>query len=390
MNNPFDRFMRNYLFFIILILFLNGCKKPSAELLYIEDLLKTKPDSALKFLENKGVDSYKSDLDKAYYGLLLSKAIDKNNKRCFNDSLLNQSILFYKKEKIRDQLALCYFYKARFYKFSQKFDSASQYHIKALNILENSKEYYYIGKIYSDLGDICSFQSEYDEALKRYLISSRYFQKANDTFDVKYKNIDFGRIYRFKKDNIKAHRYYLRAIEKTNDSLLIGTTFQEMGMNYYKMNKKDSAEFYLKESLRYPYNGTSYAIRHFSLGEIYLDAKKYKLAINHALTALKYATSFYNQRDCYRILANSEYYLGDFGKMGEYLWKYQEYADSIRVLENQTKSVVIEDFNNKSEETIGAKNNMILNTIILLLLTLFVSFLAYYYYLRTGRIRFCY
>ena len=74
MNNPFDRFMRNYLFFIILILFLNGCKKPSAELLYIEDLLKTKPDSALKFLENKGVDSYKSDLDKAYYGLLLSKA----------------------------------------------------------------------------------------------------------------------------------------------------------------------------------------------------------------------------------------------------------------------------------------------------------------------------
>lgn len=385
MNNPFDRFMRNYLFILSLIIVLNGCRKPSAELLYIDDLLKTKPDSALKFLETKGVDSYTSDLDKAFYGLLYYTALDKNDKLAQNDYLIDFSINYFHERNQKKELARSYYYKARYLKKNQKFEDATKYYFKSLDLLKNSHDDYYLGKIYADLGSICGLQKEEESALEKYKLAFKCFKRANETIESALQLVDIGREYKFLKNEKKAFYYFRKAIKESAAPIVLGYAYQDLGVLFYKMGKLDSAFFYIKNSLKYPYRGNCYSIRCNMLASIYYDFNQYDSAIYYSTKALNYPTTFYNQRECYRILANSEYYLGDFDKMGEYLWKYQEYTDSVRNLETQTKSVVIEDFNEKSEETAGAKNDMILNTTILMLLTLFVSYLAYFYYRRTRK-----
>jgi len=76
---------------------------------------------------------------------------------------------------------------------------------------------------------------------------------------------------------------------------------------------------------------------------MFFDINQYDSAFQYATLALKYPSTFYNQRDCFRILANTEYSLKDFKQMAVYLAKYQDCTDSVRKIETQTKTTVLED-----------------------------------------------
>ena len=171
----------------------------------------------------------------------------------------------------------------------------------------------------------------------------RYFQLVKDYYDASYTLVYIGRIYRFLKDNRKALENYRKAISLIKDSFLYGLAFQEIGINYYKSKSYDSSLFYLKKSLKFPYTGTSYAVRCTFLGDVYYDILQYDSAFYYAKLSLKYPSTFFNQRDSYRILANSEYNKHNFAKAEFYMVKYQECTDSVRQIEIQTKSTVLED-----------------------------------------------
>ena len=333
-----------YCMILLSCIFVYSCSFMPNEIKNAERIMESDPDSALHILQHMHTNSIMmSSSDRALFGLLLFQALDKNSKPLQPDSVINFSLNYYQNVNDKPHLATSYFFKARIYKQAQRFDDATLLYLKALDLNQNTKDYALLGKIYSDMGDICSLQKDYTESLKKYQKSIEYYNQIGDTINACYKLIDIGRIYCYMNDYTKARKYYNKALSQTLDSLLQGTAFQEIGITCYKTKQYDSAQHYLRESIKYPYKGTNYAIRCYTLADLFFDINQYDSAFHYATLALKYPTTFYNQRDCYRILANSEYSRKDFKQMAIYMTKYQDCTDSVRKIENQTKTSVLED-----------------------------------------------
>jgi len=314
-----------------------------------EQVMETAPDSALHLLQGMRIDHSMSSADRALYGLLYFQALDKNNLPLKPDSLINFSLSYYSNKKDNSRLPYCYFYKARIFKIAQRYDEATIWYLKALDQLQNNKNYDLLGKIYADMGDICSFQSDYKAAREKYQLSADCFNRLGKSIDAGYRILDIGRTYHFAKEYQKALQYFRKALSQTTDSLLCGSAFQEIGVNYYWAKQYDSAQHYLRESISYPYEGNDFAIRCYNLADMYFDIAQYDSAYLYASKSLKYPGNFFTKRDCYRILANTAYVKGDFKQMAKFMTKYQVCTDSVRKIEIQTKTSVLEDLHLTTE-----------------------------------------
>ncbi|HEY6914306.1 MAG TPA: hypothetical protein VI413_06490 [Paludibacter sp.] len=320
------------------------------EMKQAEQIMETSPDSALHILQHMQSIQTMSDANRALYGLLYFEALDKNNKPLQPDSLISFSLNYYQSHNKKNYLAKCYYYKARILKSTQRFDDATMLYLKALDLIsDNQENYLLLGKIYSDMGDICIMQKDYNESLRKFNESVSWFTKARNKVEASYRVISIGKVYHFQRRYIKALQFYERALSQTRDSLLQGFAFQEIGINYFWAKQYDSAQYYLRKSLQFPYKGTNYAIRSSNLGDLFFEQQQYDSAFFYASLALKYPTTFFNQRECYRILANTEYQRRDFDKMGFYISKYQDCTDSVRKIEIQTKTTVLEDMHQTTQ-----------------------------------------
>ena len=326
-------------FFILLV----GCSLLPNDLKEAETILQTNPDSALNILKKIRPSNFVSDGEKALYGLLYFEALDKSKLSLKPDSLINFSLSYYLRSNDNLKLAKSYYFKAKTLKIAQQFDDATILYLRALDLLKNGKENQLLGKIYSDMGDISSLQMDYTESLKKYNQSLIYLYNAGDSIEASYSLIYIGRVYRFLKNYKTAQSYYKKASANTKDSLSNGLAFQEMGINYYKDKQLDSAQAYLRKSLLYPYTNNNFAIRNYILADLFFDIQQYDSASHYANTALKYPSTFFIQRDCYRILSNTQYIKKDFKQLAYYLSKYQDCTDSVRKVETQTKSSVLEN-----------------------------------------------
>ncbi len=337
--------------------------------------MESNPDSALHILQHIQPGQTFNDADRALYGILLFQTLDKNNKLLQPDSAISFSVRYYENRNENKNLAIAYYYKARLYKKIQRFDNATELYLKALDIFQKNENYIFLGKVYSEIGDICTMQKDYKEALSKYKTAFKYFQVVNDTIQTSYKMIDIGRAHRFLKEHDKALESYRKAIYQRKDSLLFGSVFQEIGLNYLDSKKYDSAKFYLRESLKFPYKGTNYAIRCCYLGDVFFKVNQFDSASYYANFALNYPATFFNQRDCYRILANTEYMRGDFQRMGQYMTKYQECTDSVRQIEIQTKSTVLEDIHETKSAFVKSKHFSLILAFVILIIILVSYFI---------------
>jgi len=354
-------------------LFLIGCTSMPIDLKLAEQALKEKPDSALVFLHRIPLKTLSKD-NRAFYGILLFQALDKTNQTLQPDSVINFSVNYYQESSKERELAISYYYKARLYKKAQQFDKATGLYLKALDIFQNSDNFYFLGKIYSDMADVCAFQKDYKESLFKYELSSKYFQKASDSIEACNKLIDIGRVYKFLNNPQKAHWYYNKAISQTTDSTVIGAAFQEIGINYFYLKNYDSAKYVLRQSLLYPFRGTSYSIRCYIIADAYFETNQLDSAMYFSQLAFNYPSTFFIQRECYRILANTEYRRGNFDSMGTYFKKYQECTDSVRQIEIQTKSTILEEIHETKGAVVKSKYFSFILAVIILVITL----LGYY------------
>ena len=339
-----------------------------------EKVMDSNPDSALQILKKMHPSQSLTDADRALYGIVLFQALDKSSKPLQPDSILNFSIKHYQNSNDKRHLALAYYYKALQYKRIQQFDKATLLYLKSLDLIKTEKNFILLGKIYSDLGDICSFQKDFSESLKKYQESFSNYKKANDTLNVSYKIIDIARMHFFMKEYSTARKYYKKALTESTDSCLHGQVYQEMGINFYWAKQLDSARYFFSKSLLYPYKGTNYAIRCFNLADLYFDTNQYDSAYKYASKAFKYPNTIFIQRECYRILTNTEYSRGDFKQMAKYMSKYQNYTDSVRKIENQTKTSILEDLHDTSGTISKSKKFLLILGIIILA----ISFLSFF------------
>lgn len=103
--------MKQVPFLILLIILLASCQQTSHKLRLVEEIIDNQPDSALKILRNIDYKNEKSNGDKALYGILMFKALDKNYQTLAPDSLINFSIDYYQKENDNEKLGEALFFK---------------------------------------------------------------------------------------------------------------------------------------------------------------------------------------------------------------------------------------------------------------------------------------
>lgn len=354
---------------LILCILLVGCSLMPNEMKTAERIMDSNPDSALHILQRMQPNQTLLDADRALYGILLFQALDKSDKNLQPDSIINFSVRYYEQSNDKTHLAIAYYYKARLYKKVQQFDKATMLYLKSLDIIQNN-DFELFGKIYSDLGDICATQTDFQASLSKQLKSFQFFIKAGDSISANYKMLDVGRIYRILNDYKTARQYYNKVLLSSKDSFLHGSAYQEIGISFCDAKKYDSAEFFLRKSLRYPYKGSNFAIRNYKLADLYFDMNKFDSATTYALNSLKYQANFITKRECYRILANSRYSLGDFKQMAIYMSKFQECTDSVRKIETQTRTTVLEDLHETSGAVSKSKRFLIILGIIIFFISL--------------------
>jgi tetratricopeptide (TPR) repeat protein len=362
----------------VFFLLLFACSLAPSKLKIAEELLENNPDSALYMLQHMPSVKKMSEANRALYGFLVFQALDNKDKSLQPDSLIDFSINYYFGTNNKLNLAKSYFLKARMYKKRQRFEDAVTLYLKSLDLINSTDNYLLLGRIYSDLGDICILQKDYNESFKKIFKSIDCFNKAGNKVEASYRVVTIGKIYRVRKDLKKAQKYYKQALSITSDSLLQGFAFQEIGVTYYWAKQYDSAQYYLRKSLRFPYTGTNYAIRCFVLADLMYDIGRLDSAATYALLSLKYPGTYYNRRDCYRILTNCEYWKNNIEQMGKYMSLYQDYTDSVRKIEIQAKASLLESLHNKNQETTGTKRSMIWIVSMLILVLLFSTIIVYF------------
>jgi len=370
------------LFLPLFCLLFIGCSLSPNELRTAERIMENHPDSALHILQHIPHNKYKSESNRALFGLLLFQALDKNHKTLQPDSLIDYSISYYLNQNDKAHLAISYFYKGRMYKYATHYEEATSFYLKALDYANDQSDDLLLAEIYGDMGAICFIQDDYKKSREKYQLAYDCLNQAGKKVDASYKLLDIGRTYCAEKDYITAQKYIRKSLAQTRDSLLCGLAIQEMGVNYYWTKQYDSAQYYLQKSLLFPSVGYNFGIRSYILADVFYNIEQYDSAYHYASISIKHPSNFYTHRECYRILVNVEYLRKDIKQMGKYMQQYQIYTDSIRKIESQTKSTVLESLHNTSVETNKTKQQ---NTLIIWLAILVIGTSIFIYYLLNKR-----
>jgi tetratricopeptide (TPR) repeat protein len=327
-----------------------SCSLMPNELKRAEQLIETAPDSALQILQHLSPDKYKSDQNRALYGLLIIQTLDKKLLPLKPDSLLNFAMSYYQEHPDNERLAKCYFYKARLYKYSSLYEQAMNYYLKALDQAKNSENNFLLGRINLDLGEIYCIQKDFVLSRKKFQLAHSYFSKAKSQFYAFYSLLSIGETYHYAKEYKIAQNYYRRILNQAKDSLEKGSLYQDMGINFYDFKKYDSAYYYFKEILNYPYVKNNKSLRYLYLSNIYFDSKQCDSASYYAKTALQFNPDINTQQDCYRLMTNCEFINGHTKNVTIYMSKYVKLGDSIRKIDAQIKGSYIETMHSTRQE----------------------------------------
>ncbi|MBV5282749.1 MAG: hypothetical protein JZU53_10005 [Paludibacter sp.] len=359
-----------------------SCSKTPNELKIVEKIMEEHPDSALQILQKLPPEKYSSDASRALFGILLFQALDKNYLPLQPDSLINFSIDYYLKQKDEKYLAIAYFYKGRKLYSQKEYEKATKEFLSSIENCTNNTNNLLLGKNYSDLAAISFMQKENIEARKKYLKASSIFNKAKRPEFVLNEFLNIGQTYVVEKKYNIARLYYKKVYLLSTDSFTLGTALAEIGTSYYKNDQYDSSLYYYKQSFTYPIREGSLAIRYYTLAGVFYNISQYDSASFYALKSMKYPAGFHVKKECCRIVVNAAYNRKDMKTMNKYMSKYQECTDSVRVIESQTKAVVIEKQHNSKTETAAVKQNLTLYTLLLTASILIILIIGVYLYHR--------
>ena len=371
------------LFSLIICLSFASCSFTPNELKIAEQVMEAHPDSALHILQKLHPEKYSSNANKALYGILLFKALDKNYMSLQPDSLIDFSINYYLKQEDKPHLAVAYFYKGRKLKHETEHEKASIEFYKSIDNCNTNSDYLLLGKIYEDLATISIIQREYKEARKKNQLATSFYLKAGETEFAYNTLISIGLVYLSENKYVTARSYFKKVYSLSKDSFTIGIALNEIGVSYRNSKQFDSTLYYYRKSLSYPSRGNNLSIRYCTLADAFFNIDRYDSATIYAMKSFKCAGgNLFTRREGCRIIVNAAYNTGDIKLMNQYMAKYQLYVDSIRIIESQTKASVIEQQHNSKVEATTAKQNLTTFILALVITILFSMSIGIYFYYR--------
>lgn len=369
---------RLFTYAILFILFaLVGCSETSKDLEDAEQLIEVAPDSALHILQLISPNKSMSESDRALYGLLIFQALDKNFLPLSPDTLINFSIYYYEQKGEISRLATACLYKARVYKYASRYEDATLLLMKALDNADRSKDYTLLGRVYSDLGEICFKQHDYKKARIEYSQAYKFYSKTTLKRHTIEALLAIGSTYFAEHKYDSASLYYRQVLQLAPDSLSTGNCMQEIAQNYYAQQKYDSALHYLRHLVHYPYLENNRAKRYYVLADVYFDVRQLDSAYLFACEALKFNPDINTRQGCYRILGNTAFLQKKTDEMAHYLKLYTACSDTIKKIESQTKVSVLEKMNQDNKKIRVHEKNIIILIVLLLLIFVFSGIIIY-------------
>ena len=368
----------------ILTVSLTSCSTTPNELKIAEQVMEVHPDSALHILQRLPQEKYCSEANRALYGILLFQALDKNYMSLQPDSLIDFSIDYYLKQENKPRLAMAYFYRGRKLKYKTEYEKASIEYYKSIDNCNPNSDYLLLGKIYGDLAIISLYQEGFKEARKKNQLAASFFTKAGKP-ELAYNTLAYiGFAYLSEKKYVTARSYFKKVYSLSKDSITIGMTLNYLGSSFLNTKQFDSAIYYFRKSLTYPSRGNNLPLRYCSLAEAFFNIEQYDSTTIYAMKSLKCTGgNLFTRREGCRVIANAAYNTGDKKLMNKYMSKYQEYTDSVRAIESQTKATVIEQQHNSKAKATVAKQNLTIFTILLISSILFIVIISVYLYHRS-------
>ena len=277
----------------ILFLALTACHRPvetchgaslTSELVSIDSLMQTRPDSALALLQA-------SPKEDPYYQLLLSEALYKNDSTQLNRPELLKSMAYYDSLDCPFLSARCHYMNGvGYYEMDSVVEACEQY-LKALEIMEEQYEEKdlvgykakFMALTYNRLGSLFSEQfmmqlSTYclEQSLKFCLIEPTSPQGLSKTL------YQIGKQYDKMDELDKARSYYLLAIKKAPNcnTLFYRDVLSSTALCDYQMGRgSNHSLIVLRQILAQAVDEDEKLTRRFIIGAIYYDEGLYDSAL---------------------------------------------------------------------------------------------------------------
>lgn len=352
-------FSKQFITLISFIMIVCSCSNSSKELIQAEMLIEDNPDSALAIInhvtENK---SLKTENDIAYRDLIKISIYLKQGVNLNPDSILNFAIKHYTSQNQGNRLATCYFLKGRAYKNLQQYEKAMFNFLKAIELLRNDSGLTLSGKLQYEIGEILYYQRDYDNAKKKFKIADLIFVRNGMHAQSFGSKLNFGRCLTAEKSYKLSHDYYLSLYKVKRDSIQTALLMNEIALNFYEWGKLDSSLFYYRKAFNYPSFEKNKAIQYIRMADLFFDLNYVDSAFLYSNESFKYDPDIRTRREAFRILANCNATTKNMVQMTKFMRLYQDYTDSIRKIDAQTKVSYIENLHDTKIEVENTKYNL--------------------------------
>lgn len=304
-----------------------------------ENLMNTRPDSALHLLEDMA-DSLAMlpEETQMYHHLLTIQAKDKQYITHTSDSLINHIVSFYEDYGDNERLMLAYYYQGRVYRDMNDAPRALKTLQQAMDL--NVPNYDLQAKIYNQMGALFMYQGLHDEVIRVNRRAMEAYLILGKRNKISYFQRDIARMYDIKNMPDSALYYYKEACHTAladGDSARYDGIQGELGGFYYKIGNIDKAKQTLKQmELSTHIKNKSHI--YYILGNLYHHAQNLDSAYYYKMKVLK--TGNINKTcSSYAELAKLESAKGKFQQANHYWEKAVELSDSIYRI-SQTESLV--------------------------------------------------
>jgi len=283
-----------YIWSILLIVFFCSCQSHYTQnktILEAEKLLETKPDSAYFLLSSIRQPEKLSKADYSAWCLQYTYAQFKLQKEIKSDSLLQKAVKYYEKANLPKYRGTSYYLLGYFYSLQNKNREALFYFKEAEKTLKGTTENNLNGLVAFHIGSICSLDELYNHSLAYFNKSVTYFHRANNRKYEAYAYREISDMYYQLHKPFDSIMYYsniaLKLAAKSNDTINFYCIMVRQGELIYDKDYFRSKEYILRGYDYFPqnkpYNAAYLAYVYSKLDK--QDSAKYYLNISLADTA---------------------------------------------------------------------------------------------------------
>ena len=382
--------MKNAILLFILFCLFFSCKSNNEINLKIkeaEELIRTEqPDSAFALLESITNPDVLNDKTFARFCLIHAGLSEQLGEDMPFVPQMERANDYYEKHGSPEEKMNCLLYLGMSYEEETDFDWAMKSYLKAVEMAKKANNYLLAGKLYKKIAGLHDYEDNYDEAQRYQLLSGEYYQKGGDSLNYIYSIRDIGWIYTLKEEYGEASESYQKAYQlalNMNDSLLLSSMTNRLGINYKELGDYSLAEKYLYQSIAYDEAGS--APTYLALADLYTRKKDYEKTREYIeMVSMRCTPKCKLTGGLLYQLYLLEKEQGNYFLSLNYYEQYVNYADSIADLQARADVLKVErryeyaDLLNDNNELENRNQWIVIACVSLLVVSLFLLVLYKY------------